>query len=399
MPDPGDRGERVDRPAASAVRQVLERAWRPDGYTSPSPTTYPWQWLWDSGFHAVLWAGLGDERALTELESLFRAQGADGFVPHMTYHGAPATGVSYWGRSLASTLTQPPVYGHAIRVVHDAGMEVPEPILAAATAGLTHLWAHRRRDDGLLVIVHPWESGCDDSIRWAHWMPDPFTKPTWDQTKTDLVRTATVVDGGARANPGFEVASVAFNAITAFAATELAAVTGDQSLEAIGTELADLLAGRWSPEHTTWVDGNREGLGPHPSATAPVVEAFLPLLVLAPDTGPWSIVLDQLADEGAYRGHHGLRQSAAWASTYDPDAYWRGPTWPQLDYLLWTALRTHGHHGPATQVAAATARGAARSGLAEYWNPETGHGRGAIPQSWAGLGWLMAHLSEPHGRP
>jgi hypothetical protein len=30
-------------------------------------------------------------------------------------------------------------------------------------------------------------------------------------------------------------------------------------------------------------------------------------------------------------------------------------------------------------------RGAARSGLAEYWHPDTGAALGAVPQSWSAL--------------
>ena len=40
--------------------------------------------------------------------------------------------------------------------------------------------------------------------------------------------------------------------------------------------------------------------------------------------------------------------------------------------------------------AAATVAGAWASGLAEYWNPDTGAGLGAIPQSWSGLALVLA---------
>jgi hypothetical protein len=41
--------------ARSLATQVLNANWRADGgYTSPNPDTYPWQWLWDSCFHAII---------------------------------------------------------------------------------------------------------------------------------------------------------------------------------------------------------------------------------------------------------------------------------------------------------------------------------------------------------
>ncbi len=54
------------------------RAWRADGaggFCVPHATTYPWQWLWDSCFHAVVWAHLGDDRAAAELRSALSAPG------------------------------------------------------------------------------------------------------------------------------------------------------------------------------------------------------------------------------------------------------------------------------------------------------------------------------------
>ncbi len=62
---------------------------RGGGFCVPNQATYPWQWLWDSCFHAVVWAHLGDERAGLELASALSAQDADGFVPHLRYGSAP----------------------------------------------------------------------------------------------------------------------------------------------------------------------------------------------------------------------------------------------------------------------------------------------------------------------
>ena len=75
---------------------------------------------------------------------------------------------------------------------------------------------------------------------------------------------------------------------------------------------------------------------------------------------------------------------------YRPDLYWRGGAWPQLSYLIWLAARRHGHDAVAAEVRDATLRGAWRSGLAEYWHPDTGAGLGAVPQSWTGLVTVMA---------
>ena len=69
----------------------MEAHWQPEGYTVPNAVTYPFAWLWDSCFHAVIWAALGDDdRALTELAHVFRCQDErTGFVPHIDYQRAP----------------------------------------------------------------------------------------------------------------------------------------------------------------------------------------------------------------------------------------------------------------------------------------------------------------------
>ena len=148
--------------AGAAVHRVMDSAWKPAGYTSPNPEIYPWMWLWDSCFHVIIWHALGDERAAVELESIFSIQDPGGFMPHMGYQEDPEAAMALWGRSGSSVITQPPMYGHALRVLHDAGIGLPGHIVDAAARAFRHLLDHRLRGD-LAVIVHPWESGCAES--------------------------------------------------------------------------------------------------------------------------------------------------------------------------------------------------------------------------------------------
>ena len=57
------------------VRRLMDSHWRPDhGYSVPNPGTYPHLWLWDSCFHAIIWARLGDPRAAQELDAVLGGQ-------------------------------------------------------------------------------------------------------------------------------------------------------------------------------------------------------------------------------------------------------------------------------------------------------------------------------------
>ena len=101
----------------------------------PNAATYPWQWLWDSCFHALVWAELeAPERAVTEIERLFTFQTDDGFVPHMNYLTDPEAAIVDWGRRGSSNITQPPMYGHAIADLVRRGLPVPAETVGAAPA-------------------------------------------------------------------------------------------------------------------------------------------------------------------------------------------------------------------------------------------------------------------------
>ena len=110
---PGEAGPNLPAdPAAvlSGARAVLEANWRPGpGYTVPNGAVYPFQWLWDSCFHAVTWAVLGEgDRARRELAHLFRTQSPLGFVPHVDYEHDPGHHAGFWRREGQSSITQPP---------------------------------------------------------------------------------------------------------------------------------------------------------------------------------------------------------------------------------------------------------------------------------------------------
>ena len=119
------------------------------------------------------------------------------------------------------------------------------------------------------------------------------------------------------------------------------------------------------------------------------LDGLLPMLVAAEPDRIDSVAAD-LVDPSAYGGRCGPAGVHREEPGFDPRAYWRGPAWPQLSYLMWVGLRRHGRNEAAEAVASTTVRGAMRSGLAEYWDPDDGTGGGAVPQSWSALAALMA---------
>jgi hypothetical protein len=328
----------------------MEAHWRDEGFTVPHAMTYPFRWLWDSCFHSVIWLALGDgERALTELATTLSVQEPDGFVPHLHYAADPGHHAGFWGRPLLSTISQPPVAGHAVATLERAGVDVPGDVRARAERAVSWWWRERRHASGLVAVRHPWETGCDDSARFDHWgAADP--RRWYD------VKGALVADGGT----GFDCAPVGLAAMVAWDAAELGLNPPPGLLEAI--------AERWDPELRTWVDA---GDAAATSGRTRTLDGLLPLLV----DGDADVPVDEYLAPFGVRGVHPAE------SAYEPDRYWRGGCWPQLAYLLWRA--------GVEAVAAPTVVGAVTSGLAEWWHPETGEPGGAKPQSWTGLALVL----------
>ncbi len=364
-------------------RAVLEQSWRrSDGFCPPNTRVYPHQWLWDSCFHAIAWNALGDERALVELTSCFDSQLRNGFVPHMRYlfpnsdRGPSQTRSSY---------LQPPIYAHAAAMIARSGRVVPEPLIDRIEAALEWLWRERRHESGLLYIVHPWESGADDSPRWDSWVGlADYDRGRFREYDAHL-REQTQFDEDAIAvwSAEFVAAPAAFNAFAAHAALELAELRSGGAWAARAADLAAAMDNLlWDDGDALWRDQAIVGGGP--SVAIPTLDGVFGALVTA-DADRASRALSQLGDPERFATPYGLAYLPPSEPAFDPDAYWRGPAWPQLNYLAYVATERHGDLALSAEIARISKAGALASEFAEFWNPLTGAGRGAIPQGWGAL--------------
>jgi len=364
-------------------RRVLESNWvgKP-GFTMPNRRKYPWQWLWDSCFHAISWSRLGDPRGITELETVLSLQLPNGFVPHMGYQTNPSSSLELWHAPGRSDITQPPMYGHALRVLAERGFAV-EHLYGPATAGLDYLFSERLDPgSGLIRVVHPWETGCDDSPRWDGWHAEPFKERSWNARKRELVRSIQLRDGGAWRNPGFDVGSAGFSALVAFNARELGELTANRDLLRKASGLAKAIDARWLPARRTWSD--LCFTGPHTTSAVRTLDALFAVLV-SEDPRSVDDAFEEVFDPSCFWRGHGPSGTAADEPSYDPRRYWRGDAWPQEIYLLMIAASRRGRSVEAGRLAERLVLGCIGSRYAERWNPETGAGLGAIPQGWATL--------------
>ncbi len=376
---PEQRRDAVD----ATSRRILERNWvASPGFTMPNRRKYPWQWLWDSCFHAIAWARLGDPRGVGELECVLALQLPSGFVPHMGYQTDPERSLALWHSPGRSDITQPPMYGHALRVLAERGFVV-DHLHDAATAGLNYLFEARRDPGcGLIRVLHPWETGCDDSPRWDGWQDRPFGERRWKIRKRELARSIRLRDGAAWANPGFDVGSACFSALVAFNARELGELTGNEDLLSKAAALARAIDAQWVDTRRTWSDVCLAG--PHTTPAVRTLDALFGVLV-SENPRYVDAAFAEIFDPRFFWRPCGPSGTAADEPSYDPAGYWRGDAWPQEIYLLMLAAQRRGRHEEAGRLAEKLIVGCVRSGYAERWNPETGAGLGAIPQGWAAL--------------
>jgi hypothetical protein len=377
-----------DDQVKSAALAVLEAAWRDDrGYCLPNADVYPHMWLWDSCFHSIAWASLHDQRGAVELGHALHKQFASGFLPHMVYAG-PNT-VYRGPRSDVSCFTQPPVYALAMTWARRQGLSVPGDISARISRALSYFTARRFRD-GLAFVVHPWETGCDDSPRWDSWYGgSAWNAPEWLVGDQQLVAATEFSgdEGDAIWNTEFVCAPSLFNGILSHAFLLAGELTGDGAQRRVSFEIGEAMDGLlWDDSQGMYVD--RPVVGGGDSHRAPTLDGVLSALGSVRRDRALAC-LDQLRDPARFAAPWGLRYLPATDPAYRPDAYWRGPAWPQLEFLAVQACLRWGQDGLADQLAARAKRAIVRSGWAEYRNPETGDGLGARPQTWASLAAAM----------
>ena len=189
----------------------------------------------------------------------------------------------------------------------------------------------------------------------------------------------------------FVVCPAAFNAYVAFNARELGLVAGDRICCAEADELAELIDELlWDEvdEPVGGPSGRRRG---RPLASDPDLRRSHAVAgVGRPGTGGPGAGDAQRSEDRSAAPRSGRPTSPSNQPCYDPGAYWRGAAWPQMSYLLWLPLGAGTTPRIADQIARNTIAGAEASGWAEYWNPDTGEGLGAVPQSWTALAATMA---------
>ena len=149
-------------------------------YTLPTNTKlYPAQWNWDSAFIALGYSNFNLNYAFKEIETLLSGQWEDGMIPHILFHDKntkyfPNHTVWNCGNKISSSgITQPPIIVSVLRKILESNKinKKQERRVKEIVKKLKKYlkWFIKFRDPkkkGLVSILHPWESGYDNSSIW-----------------------------------------------------------------------------------------------------------------------------------------------------------------------------------------------------------------------------------------
>lgn len=389
-------------------------------YTVPTKGLYPFQWNWDSCLTALGQRHIDEARAWTEIDTLFAHQWPDGMVPHIVFHAHaegyfPGPGVWDTGRPTATSgITQPPVAGFAIRRLYgqatDRTLARERALLLLPKVDNWHRWFYEMRDprgDGLVAILHPWESGRDNSSDWdeafervpttgipsytrrdtqhadpAHrptkaqydrylWLVEHFRKLGWDNSRLHDASPFRIVDPG-------------FNAILIRSCSDLADLADALGEPAIAAANRARVARALGALERLWSDSHGQYLCLDRTTGRLVESASIGGLL--PVFAPIRLERAQLIARSIERQTERVRFIVASHDPadqrFEPKRYWRGPVWLVMNYMIADGLRRAGESAVADHIVAASLELITQSGFAEYYDPLTGEPCGGGRFTW-----------------
>lgn len=392
-------------------------------YTVPSGGRYPFQWFWDSCFHAVVWARIDPDRASDEVRALFAVQAEDGFIPHVIFwderrvsrrmwHYLESRGRGDWflpGRPPRTTaMIQPPVIAQAVEAIVEAdGNAILEDALPALERYYRFLARARDPDgDGLISIIAQFESGLDFSPAYdpasrravpsagtlaLHARLPQFLNKALDydldrifrlnrSQREDVLVNSVYADGlGALARLAEHTAA---DELQKWAETQAARVR-ERLLERCYDEKRGLFF-------------NLNGRSERPGSRVKTVISLLPLLLADLPLEVVARLLEHLTDPREFWAPFPVPSVALDEAAFSPDSLvngrrriWRGPNSMSTNWLLSLGLRRHGQPDLADQLAERSRYLVERGGFNEFFNPLDGTPVGEPRFGWATLAAVL----------
>ncbi len=406
-------------------------------YTVPSRKLYPHQWLWDSCFIAIGLSHYDNERAQIEILSLIKGQWHNGMIPHIIFkpgekHKGDKDIWRSWTNPNApddvdtSGITQPPMLAEAIVKI---GEKLPigekltwyRKVLPALIK--YHQWLYSERDphnEGLVLLIHPWESGLDNTPPWmaelrSHQLPiwvravvktkltwiierfrrDTRSVPVAERPSTEealglysvqrrLRRKNYDIDKTLR-HGMFAIEDLTFNCLLIRANQHLKEIArslkhelNDELVESIGkTELA--LEQLWDPMTKQYY--SRDFIT-HELLKEPSIAGLMPLYAGTISKDRAKILVKSLENKHLFGPNYPIPTTPLNSAWFYEKGYWQGATWINTNWLIIDGLRRLGFKTHVGALNEATIELISKSGMNEYFSPINGEPAGSDNFSW-----------------
>ena len=313
-----------------------------------SPKIYPYQWLWDSCFHAIALSHFDPVAAQQELRSLFAMQYEDGMVPHMIFWKKMITRPYFviWENKRRSVITQPPMIAYAAWEIHRKHPDNSflEEIYQPLFNYYTYLIERRDPPDHHLVsIINPDESGEDNSPRFDIPMDAPsnisFLKHMYERNK--LVEKNRTCDFNEELcmRKNFWVKDVPFNTIlirNLQALGHIASHLGRKQDEHYATKhaklIGDAMRQRLFEDGVYWSAWGQDYSHIKTDTWAHFVPMFADLYTQAEAK---KVVEKYFSNYDTLRSEFGIRTVSKQEDSYRPKNFWRGPIWLAPQWFIY----------------------------------------------------------------
>ncbi|MCA9324184.1 glycoside hydrolase [Candidatus Saccharibacteria bacterium] len=421
----------------AGCKSVLDKNQKGD-YTVPAEGLYPHQWLWDSCFISIGLAEYDIERAKTELRSLLRGQWSNGMLPNMIFangdaHKRDRNIWQSWRNPhspddlTTSGITQPPMLAEAVvrigkkldKVERRSWYQDMYPALVAY-----HTWLYTERDphdEGLVLLIHPWESGLDNSPPWIDQL-HVHSKPTWvrgieklklDKTAVLFRRDTQHVPPGQRvsnidallyfniirrlkrknwdierilARSHFTFQDLTFNCIFIRANQHLKSIAKTighhlpEDLEENMKRSEDALDNLWDGFYKQYYSRT---FITRKLVKEPSLAALMPLYSGAIDQERAEELVKLLKSPSKFGAKYPVPSVPMDSSWYKEFGYWQGPTWINTNWLITDGLRRYGFDKEAEKIENSSIELVTKNGPHEYFSAKNGKPAGARNFSWS----------------
>jgi len=397
--------------------------------TKPAPHLYPHQWNWDSAFIAIGLSHIDPDRARQEILSLIRGQWTNGKIPHMLFTPGDSEyhpNAAFWATNhlpespdtiQTSGITQPPIIAVAALALYNnsndkkAAFNFLQAIYPNLKKNIEFFRFYRDLErDGLTYIIHPWESGMDNSPRWDRAMQNIEMKwqPQYKRVDTTLIdkkqrpsneeydrytylveffRQAKYETSTIRKNCPFLIQPIMFNSLL------FASLQALQKIEKIlnedTTDIDSLCQNMekavnkklWDSGLKRYVDFD---LRLNKAIANNTVASYVPLYAKLASQERAELLIDSLFSRQHFWPKNGypLCSVAMSEPGFNPARYWRGPVWINMNWLLIHGLAYYSFKDKAFELLEKSIELVANYGFYEYFNPLTGEGYGSDNFSW-----------------